>query len=70
MSVEIVEIPELEFIEADIKNEAESPVAKRGRMKKCRVCGMSTYQKEGLCVLCKTGIREASEALIRDERHV
>lgn len=64
MSVEILEIPDQEIMENDNKNEAETPVAKRGRIKKCRVCGMSTYQKEGICVLCKTGIREASEALI------
>lgn len=64
MPVEIVEIPDQEIMENDKKNEAETPGAKRGRIKKCRVCGMSTYQKEGICVLCKTGIREASEALI------
>lgn len=48
----------------ELENEAAALNPKRGRLKKCRVCGMSTYQKEGLCVLCKSGIREAGEALL------
>ena len=64
MSVEILEMPDQVITEKDEKNETRAPGAKRGRIKKCSVCGMSTYQKEGICVLCKTGLREASEALI------
>jgi hypothetical protein len=63
MSVGILEINDHETMEKDQKQEGEVPGVKRGRTKKCRVCGMGTYQKEGLCVLCKTGIREAAEAL-------
>ena len=63
MSVEIAEIIDQEVTGKEVKGETGVPTAKRGRIKKCRVCGMSTYQKDGLCVICKTGIREASEAL-------
>jgi hypothetical protein len=66
MSVEMMEIIDQEISEKNIKNESRVPNTKRGRTKKCTVCGMSTYQKEGLCVLCKTGIREAGEALITE----
>lgn len=66
MSVEIVEMPDQEIIEKEEKIETKGPIAKRGRVKKCSVCGMSTYQKEGMCVLCKTGLREASEALMAE----
>jgi hypothetical protein len=66
MSVGILEITDQELFEKDKQIQAGAPGTKRGRMKKCRVCGMSTYQKEGLCVLCKAGIREASEALMTE----
>jgi hypothetical protein len=66
MSVEILEITDQEIREKDHKNEVHASHTKRGRAKKCRVCGMSTYQKEGLCVLCKTGIRQAGEALMTE----
>ncbi len=66
MSVDILEITDQELIEKEKQNQAGVSGGKRGKMKKCRVCGMSTYQKEGLCVLCKTGIREASEALMAE----
>jgi hypothetical protein len=66
MSVDILEIADQELIEKEKQNQAGVSGVKRGKMKKCRVCGMSTYQKEGLCVLCKTGIREASDALMAE----
>jgi len=62
----ILEIEDKEITVKELKEEAVAANVKRSRAKKCRVCGMSTYQKEGLCVLCKTGIREAAEALITD----
>lgn len=66
MSVEILEIADQEMTEKGPKNESRTSNTKRGRTKKCTVCGMSTYQKDGLCVLCKTGIRESGEALMTD----
>lgn len=63
MSVEILEITDQKITEKDLQDELRDSHTKRGRVKKCRACGMSTYQKEGLCVLCKTGIREAGESL-------
>jgi len=42
-------------------HEPRGPHVKRDRAKKCSVCGMRTFQKEGICVLCKTGIRQAGE---------
>jgi hypothetical protein len=66
MPVEILDIADQEIKEKDLQDEVRASHAKRGRVKKCRVCGMSTYQKEGLCVLCKTGIREAGEALMTE----
>jgi len=63
MQSETIEIEDQEIIQKEAKNESRVPNAKRDRSKKCSVCGMRTYQKEGLCVLCKTGIRQAGEAL-------
>jgi hypothetical protein len=66
MQIEMIEIADQEIMEKEAKNESKVRNAKRGRLKKCSVCGMSTYQKEGLCVLCKTGIRQSGEALMTD----
>ncbi len=63
MPVDVMEITDQEKMEKETTGESAVSRAKRGRVKKCKVCGMSTYQKEGLCVICKTGIREASKAL-------
>jgi ribosomal protein S14 len=38
---------------------APKPEVKIRKLNECRVCGMKTYQKEALCVLCKTGITQA-----------
>lgn len=46
------------------QKKGESARAKQGKAKKCAQCGMSTYQKDGVCVLCKTGLREAGRSLI------
>ena len=66
MQIEMIEIADQEIMEKEAKNASKAPNAKRGRLKKCSVCGMSTYQKEGLCVLCKTGIRQSGEALMTE----
>jgi uncharacterized paraquat-inducible protein A len=64
MQTEMIEIADQEIMEKEANNEPRVQTAKRGRLKKCSICGMSTYQKEGICVLCKTGIRESGEALM------
>ncbi len=40
------------------KTKREDHVAKLCKSDKCKVCGIKTYQKDGMCVLCKTGIRQ------------
>lgn len=30
---------------------------------KCKICSMKTYQKDSICVLCKTGIKNQYEEL-------
>lgn len=64
MSVEILEIKDHEILEKLAGKETEVPNGKRGKLRKCKECGMNTYQKEGVCVLCKTGIREAAKSLM------
>jgi len=66
MQIETIEIADQEVMVKEAKNEPRVPNAKRSRLIKCSVCGMSTYQKEGLCVLCKTGLRQAGEALMTE----
>ena len=41
------------------KNGADATGAKSGKLNKCKVCGTKTHQKDGTCVLCKTGITQA-----------
>lgn len=62
MPVEMIEIADQEIAQKEAKHESRVSNAKKDRSKKCSVCGMSTYQKEGICVLCKTGLRQAGEA--------
>jgi uncharacterized paraquat-inducible protein A len=66
MQIATIEIADQEVMAKEAKNEPRVPNAKRSRLIKCSVCGMSTYQKEGLCVLCKTGLRQAGEALMTE----
>jgi|WetSurMetagenome_2_1015567.scaffolds.fasta_scaffold1310081_2 hypothetical protein len=42
-----------------VKTKAEAPAAKPSKSNKCAVCGMKTNQKDGMCVLCKTGITQS-----------
>ncbi|MFZ3137972.1 MAG: hypothetical protein WA126_11355 [Thermodesulfovibrionales bacterium] len=46
-----------------VKTKAEAPAAKSCKSNKCKVCGIKTYQKDGMCVLCKTGITQIYEMI-------
>jgi len=61
MPTETIDIADQEKIQKETMHEPRGPHVKRDRAKKCGVCGMRTFQKEGICVLCKTGIRQAGE---------
>jgi hypothetical protein len=58
MATEIVEIAGIETSQK-VKTEIESPAAKSRKSNECEVCSVKTYQKDGMCVLCKTGITQA-----------
>jgi hypothetical protein len=58
MATEIVDISGIETSEK-VKTKAEAPAAKSCISNKCAVCGMKTNQKDGMCVLCKTGITQS-----------
>ena len=55
MATEIIEIE----ASKKAKSRADAPAAKSGKLSKCKVCGTKTHQKDGTCVLCKTGITQA-----------
>lgn len=57
MATERVEISGIETSQK-VKTKAEAPAAKSYKSNKCKVCGIKTYQKDGMCVLCKTGITQ------------
>ena len=59
MATEIVEISGIETSQK-VKTKAEATAAKSCKSNKCKVCGIKTYQKDGMCVLCKTGITQIS----------
>lgn len=40
-----------------------SPVKKQRRSNRCKICNTRTYQKDGTCVLCKTGINQKYDEL-------
>ena len=46
-----------------VKTKAEAPAAKPSKSITCKVCGIKTYQKDGMCVLCKTGITQIYEMI-------
>lgn len=64
MVTEAVEIIDREVTVRKRQKKGEAARAKQGKTKKCVQCGMRTYQKDGVCVLCKTGLREAGQSLI------
>ena len=58
MATRTVHISDIETPEK-VKTKAGAPAAKSSKANRCAVCGMKTNQKEGTCVLCKTGITQA-----------
>lgn len=62
MATGIVEISGIETSQK-IKTKAGAPAAKSCKSNKCKVCGIKTYQKDGMCVLCKTGITQIYEVI-------
>ena len=62
MPTETIDIADEKIVQKETMHEPRVQHVKRDRSKKCSLCGMRTFQKEGVCVLCKTGIRQAGEA--------
>lgn len=49
----------------------EIPVRKQRRSNRCKICNTKTYQKDGTCVLCRTGINQKYDelsSLIREHK--
>jgi len=59
MATETIKTAEIDASQGAPKTEKKAPEVKIRKLNECRVCGMKTYQKEALCVLCKTGITQA-----------
>ena len=62
MATEILDISGIETSQK-VKTKAEAPAAKSCKSNKCKVCGIKTYQKDDMCVLCKTGITQIYEMI-------
>ena len=62
MATETAEISGIETSQK-VKTKAEAPAAKSCKSNKCKECGIKTYQKDGMCVLCKTGITQIYEMI-------
>jgi hypothetical protein len=62
MATEIVEISGIETSQK-VKTKAEAPAAKSCKSNKCKICSINTYQKDRMCVLCKTGITQIYEMI-------
>lgn len=62
MAKETAEITGIETSQK-VKTKAEAPTAKSCKSNKCKECGIKTYQKDGMCVLCKTGITQIYEMI-------
>ncbi len=62
MATETVKISGIETSQK-VKTKGEAPAAKSCKSNKCKVCGIKTYQKDGMCVLCKTGITQLYEMI-------
>ncbi len=58
MATATLKISEVETSQRAGKTETRAPEVKPRKLNECRVCGMKTYQKDALCVLCKTGITQ------------
>ena len=59
MATATLKISEVKTPQRAGKTETRAPKVKLRKLNICRVCGMKTYQKDALCVLCKTGITQA-----------
>jgi hypothetical protein len=59
MATETIKTAEVVAPRGAAKNDKKAHEVKIRKLNECRVCGMKTYQKEALCVLCKTGITQA-----------
>jgi hypothetical protein len=59
MATETLKISEVVTPQQAGKTGKQSCEVKHRKLNECRVCGMKTYQKDALCVLCKTGITQA-----------
>jgi len=62
MATEMVELSGIETSQK-VKTKAKAPAAKSCKSNRCKVCGIETYQKDGMCVLCKTGITQIYEMI-------
>jgi hypothetical protein len=62
MTTEIIENSGIETSHK-VKTNAEAPAEKSCISNKCMQCGIHTYQKDGMCVLCKTGITQIYEVI-------
>jgi hypothetical protein len=58
MATETAKISEIKG-SAKETTKAVAPAAKSSKSNKCVVCGMKTNQKDGMCVLCRTGITQS-----------
>jgi hypothetical protein len=62
MATEILGISRIESSQK-VKTEAAAPAAKSCKSNKCKICSINTYQKDRMCVLCKTGITQIYEMI-------
>jgi len=60
MATEILEISGIGTSQK-VKTKAEAPAARSCKANKCNACGIKTYQKNGMCVLCTTGITQIAK---------
>lgn len=67
MSTDVMGMIDYEVNDADREHGLSALVSKRKKTQKCRGCGMNTYQKDRLCVLCKTGIRDVAKGSIGND---
>lgn len=56
-------IPGRKAFDGQSKQE-ETPEPRSHKTNTCKVCGVKTFQKDMICVLCVTGIRRMYEELI------
>lgn len=64
MSKKILDISGHKLLQPALKTEAKSTGIKLRKSNTCKVCDTKTYQKDSICVLCKTGLTQMYEELI------